>query len=138
MVGRVATAWVLITTLLLCPFACLAETVATADAAVAGHGQWVGCTCCSPVGSRPEKDGPGDRERGEQGSDCLCHGAVMAHHSSAVELHPAPVFWVLQTPPTSTECALSIIDAPAEKHACHFANVNSGREVRALIESFLL
>jgi hypothetical protein len=48
------------------------------------------------------------------------------------------VFWVPQTLPASTECALSIVAAPAEKHACHFANVDSGREVRALIESFLL
>ena len=62
----------------------------------------------------------------------------MAHHCSAVELVPAPVFWALQTLPTLTACALSAIDAPAEKCACNFANVDSGREVRALVESFLL
>jgi hypothetical protein len=33
---------------------------------------------------------------------------------------------------------LSTVGAPAERHACHFASVDSGREVRALIESFVL
>ena len=62
----------------------------------------------------------------------------MADHSSASELQPAPVFWLLPTLPMLTAGALSTVDSPAERHACHFANVDSGREVRALIESFLL
>jgi hypothetical protein len=138
MIGRVATAWVLITTLLLCPFACLGEAVAALTSAEAGHGHRVTDTCCAPAGSPTGDRDPGDREQGEQGSDCLCRGAVIADHSSASELVPAAVFWVFQTLPTSPACALSIVDAPAERHACHFANVDSGREVRALIESFLL
>lgn len=62
----------------------------------------------------------------------------MADHASATELLPVPVFWAFQTPPASTGCALSAVDAPAENHACHFPDAYSGRELRALIESFLL
>ena len=36
MVGRVATAWVLMATLLLCPFACLGQAVATFTATEVG------------------------------------------------------------------------------------------------------
>jgi hypothetical protein len=138
MVVRMATAWILIATLMLCPFGCLGEAVAALTATEVGRGHGVTDTCCAPSRSPTGDHDPGDRERGEQGGDCLCHGAIMADHSSASELLPVPVFWVLQTLPTSTACALSTVDAPVEKHACHFPNVNSGREVRALVESFLL
>ena len=67
--------------------------------------------------------------RGERGGNCLCHGAVMADHSSDWELQPVAVFWVIPALPTTVGPALSADDASAEKHACHFANVDSGREV---------
>ena len=62
----------------------------------------------------------------------------MAEHSSDLELQPVAVFWVIPSLPTTVRRASSAVDASTEKHACHFANVDSGREVRALIESFLL
>ena len=135
MVGRAETAWVLITTLLLCPFACLGQAVASFTSTEVGCGATD--TCCAPSGSPADDRGPGDREGGERGGNCLCHGAVMADHSSDWELQPVAVFWVLAALPTTVGPALSADDASAEEHACHFANVDSGREVRALIESFL-
>ncbi|OHB79694.1 MAG: hypothetical protein A2W31_13380 [Planctomycetes bacterium RBG_16_64_10] len=138
MVIRVATVWILIATLILCPFACLAESVAAIAAPEVRHGCGVADRCCAlPCCSTDERD-PGDRERGGRGGDCLCRGAVITDHASASELLPVPVFWGLQAPPASTACALSTVDGPADKHGCHFANADSGREVRALIESFLL
>ncbi len=62
----------------------------------------------------------------------------MADHSSDSEPHPVPVFWAIPVLSASLACGLSTVDAAADKHVCHFANVDSGREVRALIESFLL
>ena len=62
----------------------------------------------------------------------------MADHSSDSELHPAPVFWTIPVLSASTAFGLTTVATPAERHACHFANADSGREVRALIESLLL
>lgn len=137
--GRhVATAWILIATLVVCPFACLGESVATFAASEAGHGCGTVDRCCAPSGSPTGDRGPGERDPREKGGSCLCHGAVMADYSSDSEFQPVSVLWAIPALSASTRCGLSTVEAPAEKHACHFANVDSGREVRALIESFLL
>jgi hypothetical protein len=62
----------------------------------------------------------------------------MADHLPDSELQPAPVFWTIPALSASMAFGLSTVGAPVEKQACHFANVDSGRKVRALIESFLL
>ena len=61
----------------------------------------------------------------------------MADQPSAAELLPVPVFWALPTPPVTGQ-PLPAAAAPAQDHACHFPAADSGRELRALIESFLL
>jgi hypothetical protein len=138
MIVRIATVWVLLATLVVCPFACLAESASAVAAVEVGHGCEVVDRCCAPCNTPAGDRDPGDRERSEQGGDCLCHGAVVADHASASERLPVPVFWDRQTPPASTGRALSVVDAAAENHACHFPNADSGRALRALIESFLL
>ena len=138
MVVRIATVWVLVATLGVCPFACLAESVAALTASKVEHGSGAADCCCAPSGTPAGDRGPGDRDPSEKGGSCLCHGAVMADHAPDSELHPAPVFWTIPARSASMAFGLSTVGAPAERHACHFANVESGREVRALIESFLL
>ena len=138
MVGRIATAWILMATLVLCPLACLGEAVAAHWSPDVGRGLGVSgpCSCCAP--STDTQRTPGDPGPGQKGGNCLCHGAVVADHSSDVELQSHAVFWVIPWLPTASADAPSAIEASAEKLACHFPNVDSGREVRALIESFLL
>jgi hypothetical protein len=140
MVGRVTTAWILMATLLLCPGACLGEAVAAHRSPDVGRdfGATDTCSCCAPSRSTHSQPAPGDPGPGQKGGNCLCHGAVVADHSSDVDFQPLAGFWVILSLPTARGDALSAFDASAAKHACHFANVDSGREVRALIESFLL
>ena len=138
MVVRIATNWVLIATLVVCPFACLGGSVAAMTTPEVGHGCGASDRCCALSGSPTGDRGPCDRDPSDEGGSCLCHGAVMADHSPDSELHPAPVLWTIPALSASMACGLSTVGAPAEKHVCHFANVDSRREVRALIESFLL
>jgi hypothetical protein len=138
MVVRVTTTWSVIAALLLCPLACMRPAVATCAAQAAGQHQRVTDTCCAPAKCPDGDHDPGDRKPVQQGGNCLCHGALVADQSPASELQPVPVFWMLQELPTSSGARGSALDVAAEKHACHFASVDSGREVRALIESFLL
>lgn len=138
MVVRIATVWVLMATLVVCPLACLGGSVATGAIPVLDTCCGAVDRCCAPSGSPSGDRGPCDRDPSEEGGSCLCHGAVLADHSSDAELHPVPVLWAIPALSASMTCRLSTVDAAEHQHVCHFANVDSGREVRALIESFLL
>jgi hypothetical protein len=138
MVVRVATVLFLIATLVVCPLACLGEAVAASVSPDVGSGFGVSepCSCCAPT--KDNQRTPSDPGPGQKSGSCLCHGAVLGDHSADSELHPAPVFWAIPALSASMAFGRSAIDAPVEKHACHFANADSGREVRTLIESFVL
>jgi hypothetical protein len=99
-----------------------------------------GCRCCSPPvhdGSKdlPGKPGPRQRSCGM----CLCHGAVVNRHVEMPRLDQAVVAFV-------SLGAVALIQVPLDiesgfstpRTACHFPAAVSGRELRALIESFLL
>ena len=62
----------------------------------------------------------------------------MADHSSDSELHPAPVFWVFLHCPTSTGMWPVHGRRAGRKARLPFCERRFWREVRALIESFLL
>ena len=138
MVVRIATNWVLIVTLVICPFACLGQSVGTTVASETGAGCRVADRCCAPSGTPTGDRGPSDRDPSDEGGSCLCHGAVMTDHSPDSELQPAPVFWTIPALSASMAFGVYAVGSLTEKHACHFANVDSGRTLRALIESFLL
>ena len=111
-----------------CPFPCLAEGFAS-DATVLPNQ----CGCCGPV--QPTEPVP---RRSRQGGTCLCHGAVLEHVAQvpALELQPVTVYWF--------DVALQIVSPSAfytgdlQLSACDFAIADSGRAIRALIESFLI
>ena len=137
---RRATIYVVIGTLLLCPYSCLGQATVVAETSSFSHD----CRdddCCGPL---PDSESSGDRpnpsDSGTQGRTCLCHGAVLQ----------SPM-----TPPSHDNGLASFVSVEAllalarssiladslflvEHTACHFPAVNSGREVRALIESLLL
>lgn len=131
MLVRRAIVWLVIGTVVACPFPCLAEAAQgfASDATVVRNQ----CGCCGPV--QPTEPVP---LPSSQGGTCLCHGAVLEHVAQvpALELQPVSVYWF--------EVALQIVSPSAfdmgdlQLSACDFAIADSGRTIRALIESFLI
>lgn len=131
MLVRRAIVWLVIGTVVACPFPCLAEAAqgSASDATVLRNQ----CGCCGPV--QPTEPMP---RPSSQGGTCLCHGAVLEHVAQVpgLDLQPVAVYWF--------DVALQIV-SPAtielgdlNLSACDFANADSGRTIRALIESFLI
>ena len=138
MVARVTTTWCLIAVLVLCPFACMGPAGATCAEQDAGHHQAALGSCCPPA-KCPDGDGaPCDRHPAERAASCLCHGALLADQSPALDLQPVPVFWLVQELPMASGTGGRAWDVTVENSACHFPSLDSGRELRALIQSFLL
>jgi hypothetical protein len=136
-VFRAFTVYLVVGVLVACPFPCLAKAAEGTSAACTGGGCGA-CDCCCPdSGSESDGDGPVTPDCCDGGT-CLCHGAVVEPH---VQL-PSP-----QAEPAVLACiedvlalaAISGFDAVAvDRTACHFPSADSGRKVRALIESLLL
>jgi hypothetical protein len=135
-----ATVYLVIGTLLLCPYTCLgrAATVAeTDDCACACPDD--DCDCCSPTPSSDSgKDQPSDS--GKQGGACLCHGAVLQAPTILPGIDTGPAaFAVVDDLPAVTKSTLFADSLSVSGHTiCHFPVADSGREVRALIASLLL
>ena len=135
---RRATIYVVIGTLLLCPYTCLGLTAAVAET--------VDCVrdcpdddCCSPTpASDSGKDRPSNSSR--QGGNCLCHGAVLQSPAILPGIDAGPVAFVaIDYLLAVTRSSIFSDSLFAVEHTiCHFPAADSGREVRALIESLLL
>lgn len=127
---RRATAYLLVATVLFCPFPCLVE-------AAGGSGCAAHATCdvqlgCCPA---PQNDHEPVPCQPQEGGNCLCHGAVMEQNSAmpALALQPLPLFMGDIVLPSE---AITVCGTPrAEVSACDFAAASSGRMIRALIES---
>lgn len=129
LIGRIIV-WVVIGTVIACPFPCLAEAAKGHDSKVTVGRK---CGCCGPV--QPTEPVP---RRSDQGGTCLCHGAVLEHVAQVPTLELQSVFveWIGDAEPrmtTSSVCAVEL-----QFSACDFASADSGRILRALIESLLL
>lgn len=121
----------MIGTVLLCPYSCLVELEGGSACA-----QQVSCddqdSCCpSP------KDTPAPCPA-QDGSNCLCHGAVMEHvtHVPTLELQPMSVGSFSDV--FAAESVSVRTDEGFQPSACDFAIAQSGRRIRALIESLLI
>jgi hypothetical protein len=135
---RRTTIYVVIGTLLLCPYTCLGRAAVVAETA--------GCArdcpdddCCPPTpASDSGKDRPSDS--GRQGGACLCHGAVLQSPASVPEVDAGPAAPVAAADlPAVTRSSLFGDRLFAVGHSiCHFPSADSGRAVRALIASLLL
>jgi hypothetical protein len=82
---------------------------------------------------------PGNHDCCTQGGTCLCHGAILEHcghpiinDTGLVALMPVEVMLI---PGRSFVANSGLL---LERAACHFHTAESGRKVRALIESFLI
>jgi hypothetical protein len=125
--------------LLVCPLLCLAQVAAGGATPRAGRACRA-CGCCCP---KPQPDSGRERpanSRSDQGGTCLCHGAVLM--KPVVSL-PSPqgelAVFVLPEMAAGHSWQVAVADTGGTgRTACHFASADSGRKVRALIESFLL
>ncbi|MGA2799579.1 MAG: hypothetical protein ABSE63_18510 [Thermoguttaceae bacterium] len=140
MVLRTATVYTLVCLLLVCPYPCLARA---ANACCEGTEKDCDCQdrdpCCPADSSETGDIPPGNPDCCTQGGTCLCHGAILEHCA-----HPI-IIDVGLVAPLSVEALLIpaqsfVVDNAIlpERAACHFHSAESGRKVRALIESFLI
>jgi hypothetical protein len=133
---RRATIYVVIGTLLICPYACQGRATA-ATKTVDSVWDCSDDDCCSPT-PNSGKDRPSDYSR--QGGSCLCHGAVLQSPATLPSVDVGCVAFVaaddLLAATRSSIFADSLL--AVEHTGCHFPTVDSGREVRALIRSLLL
>jgi len=136
---RTATIHLLVGTMLFCPYLCLPKATAkesdrqTCGSLIEDH-------CCPPPASGASGDRPGDSDSKTQGGNCLCHGAVLQSPTTLPSLDIAfaaflPIGNLLAVAKSSV-CGSDLF--AIEHTVCHFPDADSGREVRALIESFLL
>lgn len=137
MTPKTATVYLLVAVLLVCPFPCLTQAAANVgDCAVGDCATTEACSC-------PESDRGNERPDdpcSDPGSGtCLCHGAVMDARAAL----PSPDDGIVSLLPLdgmlfAGESFFVEDRLLAGQAACHFPSVDSGREVRALIESLLL
>lgn len=135
---RTATIHVLVGTLVVCPYFCLPQAAANGTASLARDCQ--GDRCCPSPASVPNGDRPGDSDSRTQGGDCLCHGAVLQLPATPPSLDHGPAAF-LPVDNLLAAAKSSVVGGTlfaAEHTACHFPAADSGRELRALIESLLL
>jgi hypothetical protein len=103
------------------------------------------CDCqdqdlCSPADSSETGDNPPvNHDCCTQGGTCLCHGAILEHCAHPIIIDaglvaPLPV----DALPIPGQLFVADSSLLPERAACHFHSAESGRKVRALIESFLI
>ena len=133
-----ATIYLLVGTLLFCPYLCLPRAAANGTASLARDYQ--GDCCCPSPASGPNGDRPGNSGSKTQGGNCLCHGAVLQSPTISPSLDIALAAFLpigdLLAVAKSFVCGGDLF--AVEHTVCHFPAADSGREVRALIESLLL
>jgi hypothetical protein len=137
-VFRTATIYVLVAVLLACPYPCLIRAAAELEKPVTeccgADDDCCGFPCCGA-----DKDHSGAPSSCPEGGTCLCHGAVMERPAAPPILDCAiAAFLPLDAAILIREAAGGERGPITVKAACHFASVNSGRAVRALIASLLL
>jgi len=137
--NRTATIYVIVGTLLFCPYICFIQAGAIQGTSCCVRDNRVSDCCCPSPASEPGKDRPSNPET--EGGTCLCHGAVLQSPTTLPSLDIMPTVFLPSDDLLSTAKSSSVLgdDLFAVEHAvCHFPAADSGREVRALIESLLL
>lgn len=140
MIPRAATVCLLVAVLLACPLPCLSRAAASVRGC-GGHSQGQDACCQDACCPRPEsgEDRPCERDSRSGSGMCLCHGAVMDRPTTP----PSPDGGLVSVLPLDAMlCAGESFFVEDRiltgRAACHFPAAESGREVRALIESLLL
>ncbi|HEY4760091.1 MAG TPA: hypothetical protein VIH42_05875, partial [Thermoguttaceae bacterium] len=90
--------------------------------------------------SETSRELPGYPDSSAQGGTCLCHGAIVIHATFAPNIDDGLVTYVPLDALLLAGKSLFIETSglPRACTVCHFPSVESGRIVRALIESLLI
>jgi hypothetical protein len=121
----------LIGTVLLCPSACLLEAAGVVACAQEASCDDHDCSCALPA-DEPAPCPP------KEGGNCLCHGAVMEHVTQVPALELQPLWFCGLEDPLQIENSSACGAHDLQPSACDFAVADSGRTIRALIESLLI
>ena len=121
---RLATTYLLIAVVLICPYMCLGESVLGAVA----HCQQNACCCDDEENSSGDQTPESPNERDE---DCLCHGAIFdASRSADDELtSPTTMQWLLEVASAPTNLSLAAVSFEPPHQ---FPPFSTGRDVCAL------
>jgi len=134
---QTATVYLLVAVLLACPFPCLAQAAGSMGVCATNDCTATDACCCpSSEGGKEQSNDPCS----DQGcGTCLCHGAVMDRPAVV----PSPDPGIVSLMPSAAVLLAGESLFAEDRHftgqaACHFPSADSGRQVRALIESLLL
>jgi hypothetical protein len=140
MIFRTTIVYTIVCALVLCPYPCLAKTVNSCCEATEEDRDCQDRDSCCPADPSDSGDNPqNNSDCCTQCGTCLCHGAILEHCSAPIHIDtdsitPLPVYAL----PILTESFIADFGFLKERAACHFHSAESGRKVRALIESFLI
>lgn len=138
--ARKAMTCITIGTLLFCPYSCLGKAAVAVETTSPYRDCRGGDCCCPSPMSDLGKERPSDSDSGRPYGACLCHGAVLQAPTIVPDFDAGHVTFVAVDnllPATQSSFWADGLLA-VERTACHFPAADSGREVRALIESLLL
>ena len=135
---RRVTVYLLVVTVLACPYPCLARAAVGAQASTIQECREAD-SCCPRPHSETGKDQSGKPISWPESGTCLCHGAVADRHVAPPDPDAGiAAFLPLDAPFVGWEPFAIERGVFTERAASHFPTANSGREVRALIASLLL
>jgi hypothetical protein len=129
--ARVTVAYLLIATVLICPYLCLGEETEAVACA-----QAVGCSCSyEPLGR--DNDAPASPEGDEH--DCLCQGAIEAAKvdDSILGADELTLCWVILQD-SEVSFPTSACSTLGPRHSVHFPPLSTGREICTLVNARLL
>ena len=127
---RIANSYFLIAIVLICPQLCWGEAVGAAG----GTGDAGGC-CCAEHHDRSGGETPQSSD--ENGTDCLCQGAIMDGVRSTEFESLVPLVAPFVDDAILCSAALSLADASSEPPH-HFPPLSTGRDICVLTCALLL
>ena len=125
---RLATTYLLIAVVLICPYLCLGE--AAYGAGVSSHE--CGC-CCDEQQDQDSSHDQTPESPTERDEDCLCHGAIFGASRTAADELTAPaamsMHWVQEIASSTTNLSLAAVSFESPHQ---FPPFSTGRDVCAL------
>jgi hypothetical protein len=137
---RTIAIYLLVCALLFCPYPCLSHIV---NVCCETPGKDRDCeerdNCCPTTSAEPCQKSPGNSDCCTRNGTCLCHGAILEHFQAPADFQ-SELEVILPLDMLLTLRDSFVVDNICfnERATCHFPLVESGRKVRALIESFLI
>jgi hypothetical protein len=138
---RIVTTWIVLATMLLCPFICLANaSISLGSMSGKLFVKPVNCCCQCSDCDKSNNKAPCQRNVDGQIGTCICHGAVLQSPITppSLDLGIVEISSVDDLLFSAKSAILADNLFVVNQTACHFPVAHSGIELRALIESLLI